>query len=42
MKKNKIKESFQIIIPNYNYEIIDEIHRLNYMYKIMINENFVI
>ena len=23
MKKNKIKESFQIIIPNYNYEIID-------------------
>ena len=42
MKKNKIKESFQIIIPNYNYEIIDEIPRLNCMYEIMINENFVI
>ena len=42
MEKMKIKESFQIIIPNYNNEISDEIPRLNCMYEIMINENFVI
>ena len=41
MEKNKIKKTFQIIIPNYNSETI-EIPRLNCIYEIMINENFII
>lgn len=32
MEKNKIKNSFQIIIPNYNSQQNDEIPRLNCIY----------
>ena len=43
MEKNKIIKSFKIEIPNYNSkEFLNDIPRLNCIYEIMINENFII
>ena len=41
-ENNKIKNYFNLIIPNYGNDFPNEIPRLNCVYEIMINENFVI